>query len=79
MNCNVGWLEQVVRLMIGVPTAGAYFYVRHFSFIWSIVLLVIGVSLLVTAIFRRCPIHHILGTSTAPRPPALVQSPDPQG
>jgi len=70
MKCNIGWVEQIVRLLIGLPTAGAYFYVRHFSLLWAVALLVIGVSLMVTAIFRRCPIHHVLGTSTLRQPPA---------
>ena len=76
MRCNVGWVEQVVRLLLGLPTAGSYFYVRHYSVVWSVALLILGVTFLITAIFRRCPIHHVLGTSTAPRPAELVQTPD---
>jgi hypothetical protein len=68
MKCNVGWLEQVVRLLLGVPTCAAYFYVRHFSPRLSFILLGMGLTLLVTAILRRCPMHHVLGTSTARRP-----------
>jgi hypothetical protein len=72
MKCNVGWVEQIVRLLIGLPIAGAYFYLRHFSLLGSVVALAIGISLMITAIFRRCPVHHILGTSTMRRSPEMA-------
>jgi len=80
MICNVGWVEQIVRFLLGLPTVAAYFYVRHYSARWSLVLLAIGITLLITALARRCPMHYALGTSTvrkrAPEIMPALETPD---
>jgi hypothetical protein len=72
MICNVGWVEQIVRVLLGLPTVAAYFYTRHFSPHWSLVLLAIGITLLATALARRCPMHYALGTSTVRKRAPMV-------
>jgi hypothetical protein len=70
---NVGWVERTVRFLLGLPTAIAYMYVRHFSTPWADILLVIGLALLATAGWSWCPVHHLCGSSTfkpAPEQPA---------
>ncbi len=56
-QCNVGWIERSVRLLLGLPTATAYLYVRHFSDRWSYALLAGGLSLVASAAYGWCPVH----------------------
>jgi hypothetical protein len=65
LKCNVGWLERTVRLLIGLPTAVSYLYVRHFSITWAYALGLLGIFFLLTAFAAWCPLHQTLGTSTA--------------
>jgi hypothetical protein len=76
MKNNVGWVERTVRILIGVPTATAYLYVRHFSHPWSHAFLIVGLALTMTAASGWCPIHRLFGTSSVKRPVEL--SPQPQ-
>jgi len=78
MRCNVGWVEQVVRFLIGLPTAVSYLYVRHFHPLLSVVLLCTGAALILTAIFARCPVHHVLGTSSLPRSDEMLPAQTPK-
>ncbi len=65
MLCNVGWVERTVRILVGLPMAVSYLYVRHFSMVWSYSLLVLGVALVLSSAAGWCPLHHVLGTSTS--------------
>lgn len=64
MKCNVGWIDRVVRLLVGLPIAVSYLYIRHFSVGWARAALVLGVWLLITAAFRWCPLSALFGFST---------------
>lgn len=64
MKCNIGWVERTVRILIGLPTAVSYVYVRHFSKGWAEFLLVLGVWLILTAAVRWCPMSALTGFST---------------
>lgn len=65
MKCNIGWVERTVRIMIALPTLTAPLYVRHYSVLWSWVLIAMGVWLLLTAALRWCPVSALMGRSTA--------------
>lgn len=75
MKSNVGWIERTVRILLGLPTATAYLYVRHFSPIWSHVFLIVGLALTMTAASGWCPIHTMCGTSTVKKPVDLTPKP----
>jgi len=62
LKANVGWVERSVRLLIGLPMAVSYVYVRHFSMSWSYGLLVVGLMLIATAFWGWCPIHQLCGS-----------------
>ncbi|RUM82980.1 MAG: DUF2892 domain-containing protein [Candidatus Thioglobus sp.] len=57
MQCNVGRGDKIVRLFAGVVVIGAGFYYGSY-------LGVIGVILVLTALFGLCPVYSILGIST---------------
>jgi len=44
------WLMSTVRFLIGLPTATAYFYVRHFSTDWACAFLALGLAIMVTGL-----------------------------
>jgi hypothetical protein len=66
MTANVGWVERVVRILVGLPMAVSFLYVRHYYPGWSFVLLGGGIALLM---------HYCLGTSTVKRP--ALTNPEP--
>jgi predicted benzoate:H+ symporter BenE len=49
MNTNIGRLESVVRVLIGLPMAIAYFYMRHFDPRLATLFLISGLALLAAA------------------------------
>ena len=52
---NPGWIERTVRFLIGLPTATAYFYVRHFSMDWAYAYLGFGLVILITGLLGQDP------------------------
>ena len=46
MNNHFGTIESLVRVLIGLPTAVAYFYLRHFDTRIASLLLAVGLALL---------------------------------
>lgn len=62
---NVGGTDRVVRFVVGI----VLILVGLFSTLgfWSWVILVIGVVMLLTAIFRYCPAYSVAGVRTCPR------------
>lgn len=67
MKCNVGWVERTVRFLLGLPIVVGYFYVRHFSAVFSYFLLLSGTMLLLTATAGWCPVHKLMQVLTAKR------------
>ncbi|HET6559892.1 MAG TPA: DUF2892 domain-containing protein [Prolixibacteraceae bacterium] len=57
MKCNVGNIDRVIRLVIGIGIAiGGIIFESY----WGI----IGVVILATAVFSFCPIYALLGIKT---------------
>ena len=52
---NPGWVERTVRFLIGLPTATAYFYVRHFSMDGAYTFLGLGMLILFTGLLGQGP------------------------
>ena len=59
MTCNIGRVEQVIRILIGVAILAVGGYYRSW---WGL----IGLIPLVTGVVRFCPLWRALGISTCP-------------
>jgi uncharacterized membrane protein HdeD (DUF308 family) len=57
---NVGKVDRVIRVVVGVLLVGNVFYALQHPIGW------IGVILIVTGIFGMCPLYSILGINTKP-------------
>jgi len=60
---NVGNLDRIVRLVLGVVLLGAFFAMPDASYRWF---LLIGVVPLVTSLMGSCPLYTVFGLSTCP-------------
>lgn len=60
---NVGTIDRVVRIIIGLAAIGLFFYLPDAAWRWW---LLIGVVPLVTGLVGTCPIYSVLGLSTCP-------------
>jgi hypothetical protein len=61
MNPNVGGLDRVVRIILGLAILGAGYYYQSW---WGL----IGLVPILTAIVRFCPEYLPFGLSTCARP-----------
>lgn len=61
MNPNVGGLDRVVRIILGLAILGAGYYYQSW---WGL----IGLVPILTAIVRFCPAYLPFGLSTCARP-----------
>jgi len=57
---NVGKIDRVIRVVLGVLLIGNVFYAFQHPIGW------IGVILLITGIVGMCPIYSLLGVNTKP-------------
>lgn len=55
---NVGKVDRIIRIILGVLLIGNVFYALQSPIGW------IGVILLVTGIFGMCPLYSLLGLNT---------------
>lgn len=61
MKTNVGGLDRILRLVLGLGLLGAGYYYKT---AWGL----IGLVPILTAIVRFCPANLPFGISTCPRP-----------
>ena len=61
MNPNVGSLDRVVRIILGLVILGAGYYYQSW---WGL----IGLVPMITALVRFCPAYLPFGLSTCARP-----------
>jgi len=66
MSANVGTIDRALRIIIGVVLA-VLFFNGTVTGTLGVVLLVAGIVLILTALFKFCPIYRIFGASTCPR------------
>lgn len=62
MSKNVGSLDRILRLVVGLLLAGIFFYQPDAGYRW--VALVVGLVLIATSGMSFCPIYRILGISS---------------
>jgi hypothetical protein len=62
MTANVGLIDRILRLLVGVGLL-AFFFLGEGGVRW---LGLIGLVLLATAVFGWCPAYRLLGLSTCP-------------
>ena len=60
---NVGGLDRIVRIAVGVVALAAFFFVGDAAWRW---LLLIGIVPLATGLIAWCPLYAMLGLSTCP-------------
>ncbi|MHB0887712.1 YgaP family membrane protein [Acidithiobacillus sp.] len=63
MQCNVGGVDRVGRIVIGVVLLLVWFLVP-LGLVWQVVVLVIAAIALVTGIVRFCPLNTAFGINT---------------
>jgi DUF2892 family protein len=60
---NVGSIDRILRIILGLVLLGCYFYFPDLSYRW---VLLIGIVPLATGLMSSCPLYSILGLSTCP-------------
>jgi len=57
---NVGKIDRVIRIVVGIVLVGNVFYALQHPVGW------LGVILIVTGIVGKCPLYSIIGINTKP-------------
>jgi hypothetical protein len=57
---NVGKVDRIIRVVVGIILVGNVFYALHNPIGW------VGVILIVTGIVGTCPLYSIIGFNTRP-------------
>ena len=65
MNTNVGSIDRVIRVVLGLGLLSAIFWLQG-SMRW---IGLIGLVPLLTAVFSVCPLYTVLGIKTCPATP----------
>lgn len=60
---NVGNIDKIVRIILGVVLLGAFFMYPDMPYRW---VTLIGIVPLLTAFMGSCPLYSIFGMSTCP-------------
>lgn len=63
MNCNMGALDRIIRIVLALVLGWLYFADRVTG-TWGIVLLVIGIILVLTGLVGYCGLYRLLKIST---------------
>ena len=61
MKQNVGGIDRVLRIVLGIALLAAFFMLHEASYRW---LLLIGIVPLATGLISSCPLYSIFGLST---------------
>ena len=61
MKQNVGGIDRVLRIVLGIALLAAFFMLPEASYRW---LLLIGIVPLATGLVSSCPLYSIFGLST---------------
>ncbi len=62
MNCNVGNVDRVIRLILGLALISLMFLMPQTVWGWGG--LVLGIVLISTAVLSWCPLYALLGLKT---------------
>ena len=61
MKQNVGGIDRVLRIVLGIALLAAFFMLPEASYRW---VLLIGIVPLATGLVSSCPLYSIFGLST---------------
>ncbi|MFQ5562540.1 MAG: DUF2892 domain-containing protein [Parvularculaceae bacterium] len=64
MKSNVGWIDRIIRLAIGVAAVWLFFSGAQPAPAWEWAALVVGLILGVTGLVGFCPLYSVLGIHT---------------
>ena len=64
MKKNVGQIDKLIRVLLGVAIAALYYFTDILSGTWGLVVVIVAILLLVTSLINFCPIYRIFGIST---------------
>jgi hypothetical protein len=64
LKTNVGNIDRLLRIVIGVALLAAWFMMPGAGYRW--VFVVLGVIAIGTALMKTCPLYSILGMNTCP-------------
>ncbi|MEJ2123516.1 MAG: DUF2892 domain-containing protein [Alphaproteobacteria bacterium] len=59
MSCNVGGIDRIARIILGIAILSLYFVAPQYGY-W----LLIGLIPLLTGLFGFCPLYPIVGVNT---------------
>jgi hypothetical protein len=62
MKTNVGTIDKVLRIVVGLALLSLFFVLEGQARWWSLV----GLVPLLTGVFGICPLYSLLGISTCP-------------
>ena len=62
MKTNVGTVDKVLRIVVGLALLSLYFVLEGQARWWALV----GLVPLLTGVFGVCPLYSLLGISTCP-------------
>lgn len=63
---NLGGSDRAIRAVLGLAGIATWVF-GWLSGTWAIVVGIVGIALLLTAVFGFCPLYRVLGVATAPR------------
>ena len=64
MKKNIGTIDRIVRVILGVMACIAIFFVSGLGF--KIALAILGIFSIVEAVISRCALYALLGRNTCP-------------
>jgi hypothetical protein len=62
MAANVGGIDRILRIVVGIALLGLFFMLEGNSRYWAL----LGFVPLLTGLFRFCPAYSLLGLDTCP-------------
>jgi Protein of unknown function (DUF2892) len=62
MTTNVGGIDRILRIMVGIAVLALFFVLEGNARYWALV----GLVPLLTGLFSTCPLYSIIGVNTCP-------------
>ena len=60
---NVGMIDRVVRIILGIVLIGVFF-LHMVAAPWSYLVVLIGIIALITGVFSTCALYSLIGMNT---------------
>ena len=62
MQANVGGIDRILRIVVGIAVLALFFVLEGKARYWALV----GLVPLLTGLFSTCPLYSIIGVNTCP-------------